>query len=213
MTSPSLTLPTPLVNVDWLQKHLNHPDLVVIDCRFALGDPQQGRRAHEQGHVPGAYYLDLNTDLSSLVQVHGGRHPLPDLQQFGVKLASLGIASDPATAVVAYDATKGAFASRVWWLLRYLGHQNVAVLNGGFPAWQAAQYSIPQTVPEPSETGDFRLNPQNDRAPASPFLGNSLFLKELCKAQLNPIRQPQSTLKPTSKLIMPNIPIYALSAC
>ncbi|MEM9003541.1 MAG: sulfurtransferase [Cyanobacteria bacterium P01_F01_bin.86] len=155
MTQLDLTLPTPLVDIDWVQAHLHHPEMVLVDCRFALNDPQQGRRAYEQGHLPGAYYLDLNEDLSSPVQTHGGRHPLPDPNQLVAKLESLGIASTPATAVVAYDATKGAFASRLWWLLRYLGHDNVAVLNGGLPAWQAADYPLEQSLPQSSKSGEF----------------------------------------------------------
>ncbi|MGF1524681.1 MAG: sulfurtransferase [Leptolyngbyaceae cyanobacterium] len=150
-----ISLPTPLVDVAWVKAHLHCPEVVLIDCRFALGDPEQGRRAYEQDHLPGAYYLDLNRDLSSPVQPHGGRHPLPDLQLLITKLEALGISSEPATAVVAYDATKGAFAARLWWLLRYLGHDTVAVLDGGFPAWQAAQYPLERTLPERPEPGQF----------------------------------------------------------
>jgi len=153
MIFADLTLPTPLVDIDWLQDHLDHPDLVIIDCRFALDDPQQGRRAYEQGHLPGAFYLDLNQDLSSPVQSHGGRHPLPRLDELVAKLEALGIKSEPPTGVVAYDATKGAFAARLWWLLRYLGHDQVAVLDGGFPAWDAAQRPLEQTLPVLPHTG------------------------------------------------------------
>ena len=160
MTQPVPTILPPLVDVEWLQKHLHLPEVVVIDCRFALGDPCQGRQAYEHTHIPGAYYLDLNQDLSSPVQAHGGRHPLPDIDQFVAKLEALGISSTPATAVVAYDATKGAFAARLWWLLQYLGHSRVAVLNGGFPAWQAAQYPLEQTHPAPPKAGRFRASPQ-----------------------------------------------------
>ncbi|MBE7386013.1 MAG: sulfurtransferase [Leptolyngbya sp. SIO1E4] len=155
-------MPTPLVDITWLQEHLHHPEVVIIDCRFALNDPHQGRRAYEQGHLPGAYYLDLNQDLSSPVQRHGGRHPLPELAPLIAKLESLGIASDPATAVVAYDATKGAFAARLWWLLRYLGHENVAVLDGGFPAWKAAQLPLEQITPALPQPGSLTPRIQSD---------------------------------------------------
>jgi len=118
MTAATAMMPTPLVDIHWLQAHLNDPTIVVVDCRFALSDPHQGRQEYLTGHIPGAYHLDLNQDLSSPVQPHGGRHPLPDLDTLASKLAKLGIASQPATQVVAYDATKGAFASRLWWGLR-----------------------------------------------------------------------------------------------
>lgn len=161
MSSSSLSLPTPLVDIQWLQAHLNAPNLVIVDCRFALSNPDQGRQDYLAGHIPGAVYLDLNHDLSSPVQPHGGRHPLPDLDPFVQKLESLGIASHSATAVVAYDATKGAFASRLWWLLRYLGHEAVAVLDGGWPAWQAANLPLTTDVPERS-AGNFTPTVQTD---------------------------------------------------
>ncbi|NER81432.1 MAG: sulfurtransferase [Leptolyngbya sp. SIO1D8] len=155
-------MPTPLVDIGWLQAHLHRREVVLIDCRFALSAPHQGRQAYEQGHLPGAYYLDLNQDLSSPARAHGGRHPLPDIDKLVAKLEALGITSNPATAVVAYDSTKGAFASRLWWLLRYLGHENVALLEGGFPAWQAAQFPLEQTVPSKPEPGSFIPCVQSD---------------------------------------------------
>lgn len=157
-----LSMPTPLVTIDWVKAHLEDPNVVMIDCRFALGDPQQGRQAYEAGHIPGAFYLDLNKDLSSPVQAHGGRHPLPDPDRFVSQLEALGISSKPATQVVAYDATKGAFAARLWWLLRYLGHEAVAILDGGFPAWEAAGYPLEQTAPPWPQTGRFTPQMQRD---------------------------------------------------
>ncbi len=83
-----------LVNVHWLAEHLNDPNIVIIDTRFSLPQPNQGREQYKEGHIPGAYYLDLNQDLSSPVQTHGGRHPLPDWDIFTAKLNRLGIHSD-----------------------------------------------------------------------------------------------------------------------
>lgn len=155
MSSSPAPMPTPLVDVHWVQAHRQDPNVVIVDCRFALGDPEQGRQEYRSGHIPGAVYLDLNQDLSSPVQRHGGRHPLPDLATFVAKLESVGIASEPMTQVVAYDATKGAFASRLWWLLRYLGHEAVAVLDGGWSAWQAAGYPVDTAVPDVRSRGSF----------------------------------------------------------
>lgn len=152
-----------VVSADWLADHLGDPDLVVVDCRFALADSTLGQRQYEEGHIPGAFYLDLNRDLSSPVQPHGGRHPLPDIDTFGQCLGSLGIASATPTAgptrVVAYDDSRFAFASRLWWLLKYLGHDAVAVLDGGWASWQQGGY------PTRSETStatpkDFIPQPQ-----------------------------------------------------
>lgn len=162
MNSPALPLPTPLVDINWVRAHLDDPQTVIIDCRFALNDSQAGRQAYEAGHLPGAFYLDLNQDLSSPVQAHGGRHPLPELNQLVTTLELLGISSQPTTQVVAYDATKGAFAARLWWLLRYLGHSQVAVLDGGLPAWQATGYPLETQIPTPPKTGQFVPQVQSD---------------------------------------------------
>lgn len=114
-----------------------HPSrLVLLDCRFDLGKPDAGRQAYAQGHIPGARYADLNRNLAAPITAQSGRHPLPaPLQQLGF-FASLGITAD--TQVVAYDEANGSFAARAWWLLRWLGHSQAAVLDGGYRAWIAA---------------------------------------------------------------------------
>lgn len=158
----ALILPTPLVDAEWVARNLNHPDLVIVDCRFALGNTQLGRQQYNCGHLPGAFYLDLNQDLSGSAGRHGGRHPLPVLTDFVAKLEQIG-GSHPKTAVVAYDDSRGAFASRLWWLLRYLGHSSVAVLQGGFSEWQ--DKGLPITVDKPTpvaQGGNLIARPQED---------------------------------------------------
>jgi thiosulfate/3-mercaptopyruvate sulfurtransferase len=162
MTEPILMLPTPLVTIHWVNAHLHHPQLVLIDCRFALDNPQQGRQLYEQRHLPGAFYLDLNADLSSPMHVHGGRHPLPEVPTLVRKLEAIGISSEPTTAVVLYDSTKNAFAARLWWLLRYLGHESVAVLDGGFSAWEDAQFPLATQLPTVPKQGKFVPHVQTD---------------------------------------------------
>ncbi|WP_299405290.1 sulfurtransferase [Acaryochloris sp. IP29b_bin.148] len=144
-----------VVSPQWLHEHLHDAQVVIVDCRFALSTPQQGREQYQAGHIPGAYYLDLNQDLSSPVQTHGGRHPLPNSSQFAAKLSQMGITSE--TWVVAYDDSRQAFASRLWWLLRYLGHKKVAVLDGGWAAYQA-HYSVITDIPE-VRSGKFQASP------------------------------------------------------
>jgi thiosulfate/3-mercaptopyruvate sulfurtransferase len=110
-------------------------DLVIIDCRFNLADPAQGHRLYLESHIPSAHYLHLNDDLSSAVGKHGGRHPLPDPVVLASRLAQCGIG--PETEVVAYDDSRFAFASRLWWLMRSLGYRPPRLLNGGYRAWLA----------------------------------------------------------------------------
>jgi len=136
-----------------LNERLDDPQVVIVDCRFALANPQQGYQQYQTSHIPGAYYLDLNQDLSAPVQRHGGRHPLPDPQNIAAKLAAIGVRFGE-TLVVAYDDSRFAFAARLWWLLRYLGHDRVAVLDGGWSAWQSQGYPVTDEIPTP-QPGQF----------------------------------------------------------
>ncbi|GIO15394.1 thiosulfate sulfurtransferase [Cohnella xylanilytica] len=129
-----------VVSLKWLLARLYEPDLVIVDCRFAMGQPDAGRAAYEEAHIPGAVYLDLERDLSDPVGEHGGRHPLPDAAELAGRLSRVGIGND--TRVVAYDDQGGAMASRLWWLLRYLGHENVFVLDEGFSAWKREGFPV-----------------------------------------------------------------------
>jgi thiosulfate/3-mercaptopyruvate sulfurtransferase len=133
-----------LISVDDLAARLEQaaPSTVVCDVRFYLADHEQGRREYEAGHIPGAVFVDLHTQLAG--RAGGGRHPLPAVADFTHLLGQLGIT--PATFVVAYDANGGGTASRLWWMLRSIGHGQVAVLDGGFPAWVAAGQAITQVV-------------------------------------------------------------------
>lgn len=134
-----------------------HPQAVIVDCRFSLADPQEGRRLYHSGHIPGAHYLDLDRDLSGVVGSHGGRHPLPDPDDFAATLARLGIG--PTTEVVAYDASRLAFAARFWWMMRAIGFRPPRLLNGGYPAWLegggAVQCEVPPATPVPATTVAF----------------------------------------------------------
>ncbi len=135
-----------VVSNKWLFENLNHPDIAIFDCRFSLANPQEGKQQYQTSHIPGSYYLDLNQNLSSRVQKHGGRHPLPNIEEFADKLSSMGV-NFGQTFVIAYDDSRLAFASRLWWLLRYFGHDKVAVLDGGFSGWLASDYPVTDMLP------------------------------------------------------------------
>jgi thiosulfate/3-mercaptopyruvate sulfurtransferase len=129
---------TLLIAPSQLAPHLQDPHWIVVDCRFALGDAAKGRASYEAAHIPGAVYAHLNDDLAAPV-IPGvtGRHPLPTPEAAAATFGRLGIA--PAMQVVAYDDMGGALAAaRLWWMLRWLGHEAVAVLDGGWQAWQQA---------------------------------------------------------------------------
>lgn len=130
-----------LVDVETLAAHLEQPSWRVIDCRFELADPEAGAREHARGTIPGAVHADLDRDLSGpVISGSTGRHPLPTQEVFAATLRGWGI--EPDTQVVAFDAMGGAFAARLWWMLRWVGHRAVAVLDGGLPAWTGAGHAL-----------------------------------------------------------------------
>ena len=144
---------SPLKSPGWLLAHRTDLDLRVLDCRYALSDPLLGRLAYLEGHVPGAVYADLETDLSGPVQPggQGGRHPLPDPQALAAWLGAAGIGNG--STVVCYDDPSGGqgfYAARAWWLLRWLGHREVYVLDGGWPAYLAAGGEVSTEEPTPT---------------------------------------------------------------
>ena len=139
-----------LIDVETLLREPFGRPPVLLDCRHDLTDPAAGRRAFEAAHLPAACRIDLATDLSGPVTDTSGRHPLPDRAALAARLGALGITPD--TQVVCYDAGDGSFAARAWWLLRWLGHDAVAVLDGGFAAWTAAGLPTVAGGDEPAET-------------------------------------------------------------
>jgi thiosulfate/3-mercaptopyruvate sulfurtransferase len=136
---------TTLIDADTVAAHLDDPRWRVVDCRFDLAAPDSGRHAWERDHIPGAVYADLERDLSGPRSGRTGRHPLPDAEAMASWLGSAGI--DDGVQVVCYDADSGAFAARLWWLLRWLGHDAAAVLDGGYAAWTAAGLPVDAAAP------------------------------------------------------------------
>lgn len=126
---------TTLIATETLATHIDDASFAIVDCRFRLDDPGWGEREYEAAHIPGAVYAHLDRDLSSTPTGTNGRHPLPDPSELRRRLGTFGIA--PGVQVVAYDQDTGAFASRLWWLLRWVGHRAVAVLDGGLAKWTA----------------------------------------------------------------------------
>lgn len=146
---------TPLVSAAWLQDRINDPNVRIIDVRWYLTEPQRGRQEYQQSHIPRAIFVDLDTDLAAPRGSGPGRHPLPKPEDFQAVLQRASISNT--THVIAYDSSGGAAAARFWWLLRYVGHTKISLLDGGWQAWQAANYPTTEEVyrPMPSK---FTLN-------------------------------------------------------
>ncbi|WHX99036.1 sulfurtransferase [Neobacillus sp. DY30] len=139
-----------MIDKEWLLKNLYEQNVRIVDCSFSLADPKKGRQEYEHHHIPGACYFNLEKDLSGEVSEHGGRHPLPDIEELIDKLELAGI--DESTTVISYDQGEGAFAARFWWLLQYLGHEKVYVLDGGLKAWREGNYPVTAEVPDYKKT-------------------------------------------------------------
>jgi len=121
------------------------PDWLVIDCRFDLANVRWGEAAYRESHIPGAYFAHLDHDLSGSRRAGAGRHPLPDLRQFAERLGQWGLRRN--SQVVVYDQDNGSYAARLWWMLRLMGHETVALLDGGWSAWRAAGGAGESSVP------------------------------------------------------------------
>lgn len=139
-----------LVSCADLAAHLDDPDWRVFDCRHQLSDLGYGEKAYAEGHLPGAFFMHLDRDLSSPMTGTNGRHPLPDVQRLAEKLGLAGVSRT--TQVVVYDDAGAMIAGRLWWLLRWLGHDKVAVLDGGIGQWIKERRSLATDLPKSAPT-------------------------------------------------------------
>ena len=150
---------TPLITANQLEEIINSGENVLIcDCRFDLVDPHAGKKAYEEGHIPGAVYVDLDQDLSGPTTGKNGRHPLPTPEAWAQTKSRLGI--DSKTLVVAYDGHGSIYASRLWWMLKATGHANVQVLDGGLDTWNGPIGTMPR-----------QAIPTNTTVPTMPYVG------------------------------------------
>lgn len=133
-----------LVDAGTLARHLDDPSWRIFDCRHDLKNTDYGSQAHAREHIPGALHLHLDRDLSGHKTGHNGRHPLPDIAAFSARMGECGVGPD--TQVVAYDNEGGIFAARLWWMLRWVGHDKAAVLDGGLPGWRRARLPLDAEV-------------------------------------------------------------------
>ena len=135
----------PLVTPEWLADHNDDPNVRPVDVRWYLTEPGRGRAEYAEAHIPGAPFMDLETELSAPRGSGPGRHPLPSPEDFAAVAGRAGIG--PNTHVIAYDSSGGAAAARLWWLLRYFGHDQVSLLDCGWPAWLAGGYPTDSATP------------------------------------------------------------------
>lgn len=167
---------TTLISTGDLALHLSDRDWLVADCRFDLADPDAGNATWRAGHVPGAIHVDLERHLSVAVTPQSGRHPLPSMDAFTATVSRLGVGNR--TQVVAYDAGNGAYAARLWWMLRHAGHDAIAVLDGGFTAWVAEGWPV-STDPAARSPAYFVARPRPEMLCDAAGVGEAIARGEL----------------------------------
>ncbi|MAS81188.1 MAG: sulfurtransferase [Legionellales bacterium] len=163
---------TTLISEDRLIKKYNNPDWIIFDARYDLRNKNAGKKAFIQGHIPGAIYVDLHDDLSKPPSTNNGRHPLPTFTTINALFSELGI--HPHMQVVIYDNSEGSIAARMWWMMKYMQHEKVAVLDGGWQSWIIANRPINQDVMA-RVAGKFKK---------SPSYSNVINIDELDKCEL-----------------------------
>jgi thiosulfate/3-mercaptopyruvate sulfurtransferase len=166
-----------LISAADLKAQIDRPDWIVVDCRFSLADAELGAKNYRRGHLPNARYAHLDKDLSSAITSLTGRHPLPDFRALTQKLGHWGI--DNRSQVIVYDDAGGAFAGRLWWLLRTLGHDKVAVLDGGIKLWQKKGYPVTTALPMVKPTA-FRPYLQDASWLTAEQVQNRLAARSIC---------------------------------
>ncbi len=149
-----------LISAPELAALMARESIFLADCRFSLQDANAGAHDYADAHIPGALYLHLNRDLSGPKQATGGRHPLPDAEQFQATMRSKGLSADQW--VVLYDDSRGAFAARAWWMLHYFDHPKVLLLDGGLNGWHDAGLTMVDTVEQIGAQGDFVARTKTD---------------------------------------------------
>lgn len=167
---------TTLVSVEELAAHLHDPQWIVFDCRHDLANTEYGVQAWAKGHIPGAFFLHCDRDLSGPMTGKNGRHPLPDIAIFARRMGEFGIT--PETQVVAYDNEANAFAARLWWLLKWLGHDKVALLDGGLPGWRRAKLPLDTSV-KPVTATEFVPYPRSEMMVDADYVAKHLHSPEM----------------------------------
>ncbi|MGY4829925.1 sulfurtransferase [Sphaerotilaceae bacterium SBD11-9] len=172
----------PLVSASELLSGAIKP--LLLDCSFDLADPAAGERSYREGHLPGAHYVHLDRDLSGPKTGRNGRHPLRERAGYAHWMGRLGIA--PGVPVVTYDRQGGMYAARAWWVLRWMGHADAAVLDGGLPAWEPAGGTLTQAVPSTAQQAPYPSLP-----PALPTVDAQQLLASLGELRVIDARAPE----------------------
>jgi thiosulfate/3-mercaptopyruvate sulfurtransferase len=187
-----------LISVHELQLLQQQSECIVFDCRFVLDDPDAGYESYLESHIPGGVYAHLDKDLASEISSTSGRHPLPDKDQFAVFLASSGWR--PGQLLVAYDDAGGAIAARLWWLMKYFGHDHAALLDGGIPAWWAAGFELESGQPVLAAQASVSLESDDDLVLSTTDVINALQQEQIVLTDARAAERFAGKVEPIDKV-------------
>ena len=187
-----------LISVHELQLLLQQSQCIVFDCRFVLDDPDAGYESYLESHIPAAAYTHLDKDLASEITMTSGRHPLPDKDQFAMFLARSGW--QPGQLLVAYDDAGGALAARMWWLMKYFGHDHAVLLDGGIPAWWAAGFELESGQPTFAAQPSISLEPDDGLVLSTTDVINALQQQQIVLADARAAERFAGKVEPIDKV-------------
>ena len=185
-----------IVNANWLKENLNNEKLVIVDCRFDLMDKNYGKNSYEKSHIENAVRVDIETQLSAPVTTHGGRHPLPSIEDLKSTFENIGISND--SIVVAYDEGDLSGPARLWWILKYLGHKEVYVLDGGIDSFKEAGGKV-TTKETTVKKGNFEVHLNEDMRVDMEYVKNRLHNKDIAIVDCREHRRYIGEFEPVDK--------------
>ena len=161
-----------LVTTNWLLENLNKEALIILDCRFDMNNLEYGINAYKSAHIENSKFISLEYDMMGKLEIHGGRHPLPDMNKFAKKLETVGV--NDKSIVLIYDDGDLQMASKLWWMLKYLGKDNVYVLEGGFKEWTSSGLETTSKIDISSKSGELNVNLNSDMICDVNFIRNNI---------------------------------------
>ena len=185
-----------IVNANWLKENLNNEKLVIVDCRFDLMDKNYGKNSYEKSHIENAVRVDIETQLSAPVTTHGGRHPLPSIEDLKSTFENIGISND--SIVVAYDEGDLSGPARLWWILKYLGHKEVYVLDGGIDSFKEAGGKV-TTKETTVKKGNFEVHLNEDMRVDMEYVKSRLHNKDIAIVDCREHRRYIGEFEPVDK--------------
>lgn len=187
-----------LVSIEWLKNNMDKENLVIFDVRHVLGDESYGKTEYEKGHIPNAVFVHVEETLTGKIMEHGGRHPLPDMEEFTLNMNNLGL--DDESMVVVYDDGNISMAGRLWWMLKYIGHKETYVLSGGYNEWKSSDYPLNTNSPSVRKANKLSFDLQKNMIADINDVKNAILDKEQVIVDVRTDERYRGIIEPIDKI-------------